>query len=313
MAQALIQAYNSLQPAVIGLGLANLTGVTHNRRAYFSPYVQEGTIDPNLGVIRVDSQSGDIIATAWNFAIHGICYYSPNMYFSGDIMGVASDIVEKNIGGVALFMNGDAGDINPNGNMCDSAPIFVGSGVIATAVANLRSSIKTYDTADIVGNSKYVPFGMTDLNATFSRFDNCTNGGYLDICTFCAWLDCDFNAHLNSAWVENYPRFTAFRFTINNVTTIFTSIPGEALVELGWWIRNDTKDLGFDQTFLIGYTNSHMGYFCTPDEYDIGGYESQLTFWGIGTAEKVREGCYSVTSPLSNSKKIPTKLKSRHS
>lgn len=33
-----------------------------------------------------------------------------------------------------------------------------------------------------------------------------------------------------------------------------------------------------------------MGYFAPPDEYDIGGYESQLTFWGIDTAVKVRYG-----------------------
>jgi len=35
-----------------------------------------------------------------------------------------------------------------------------------------------------------------------------------------------------------------------------------------------------------------MGYFATPDEYDIGGYESQLTLWGIDTAQRIREGCY---------------------
>ncbi len=36
-------------------------------------------------------------------------------------------------------------------------------------------------------------------------------------------------------------------------------MPGEALVELGWWIRNDTLALGFDQTFLLGYSQNHMG------------------------------------------------------
>ena len=44
--------------------------------------------------------------------------------------------------------------------------------------------------------------------------------------------------------------------------------------------------------------NSHMGYFCTPNEYDVGGYESQLTFWGIYTAEKVRAGCFYVASAV---------------
>lgn len=45
------------------------------------------------------------------------------------------------------------------------------------------------------------------------------------------------------------------------------------LIHCSWQLRNDTKDLGFDITFIQGYTNDHLGYFCTPNEYDIGGYE----------------------------------------
>ena len=41
-----------------------------------------------------------------------------------------------------------------------------------------------------------------------------------------------------------------------------------------------------------------MGYFATPNEYDIGGYESQLTFWGIQTAERVRAGAVSTATPI---------------
>lgn len=39
-----------------------------------------------------------------------------------------------------------------------------------------------------------------------------------------------------------------------------------------------------------------QGYFATPDEYDIGGYESQLTFWGIDTAALVAAGCQTVAT-----------------
>jgi hypothetical protein len=59
---------------------------------------------------------------------------------------------------------------------------------------------------------------------------------------------------------------------------------------LGWQIRNDTALLGFDVTVFAGYSNNHMGYFCTPNEYDIGGYESQLTFWGYHTSDMIRSG-----------------------
>jgi len=211
-------------------------------------------------------------------------------------MGVANSMIEANIGGVALFMNGDAGDIDPGPGSCNDPPNFNGSNIMANTVVALRANITAYSTIDFQGVTQYVPFGPTNLNATLQRFDNCSTGGPLDICTFCRIIDCDLNAHMYSNWIENNPRFTAFRFTINGVNTVITSIPGEALVELGWWIRNDTQDLNFDLTFLAGYSNSHMGYFATPNEYDIGGYESQLTLWGIDTASMVREGCYGVSS-----------------
>ena len=31
------------------------------------------------------------------------------------------------------------------------------------------------------------------------------------------------------------------------------TVPGEALLQLGWEIRNDSMDLGFSNTLLAGY------------------------------------------------------------
>lgn len=108
--------------------------MTENRRAKISPYVLPGSIDPNLGLIRVDDMNNNPIATLWNFAIHGVCYGPDNMMFSGDIMGMyfgiafiliytyiyfinvgkACEMVEEQIGGIAIFANADAGDIDPS-------------------------------------------------------------------------------------------------------------------------------------------------------------------------------------------------------
>ena len=94
------------------------------------------------------------------------------------------------------------------------------------------------------------------------------------------------------------------------------TLPGEPLLELGWEVYNDTLKMGFDTTFLAGYSNNHMGYFATPNEYgrctsfflfqfsstsnfaDVGGYESQLSFWGRDTAELIRAGCSMVASQI---------------
>lgn len=63
MADALVSAQANLQPATIGIAHTNLTGVTRNRRAGRSPYVNSTTIDPNLSIIRVDGVNGQPIAT----------------------------------------------------------------------------------------------------------------------------------------------------------------------------------------------------------------------------------------------------------
>ncbi len=63
MAQAMVQAQNSMRSASIGIGSSLLYNVTVNRRAGISPYVNSSTIDPNLMVIRVDADDGKPIAT----------------------------------------------------------------------------------------------------------------------------------------------------------------------------------------------------------------------------------------------------------
>ena len=44
------------------------------------------------------------------------------------------------------------------------------------------------------------------------------------------------------------------------------------------------------------YSNNHMGYFATPREYEVGGYESLLTMWGEGTADRIRQNVKTVAS-----------------
>eukprot|EP00003_Mantamonas_plastica_P025806 TRINITY_DN513_c0_g1_i15.p3 TRINITY_DN513_c0_g1~~TRINITY_DN513_c0_g1_i15.p3 ORF type:complete len:441 (-),score=141.77 TRINITY_DN513_c0_g1_i15:4571-5893(-) len=298
IAEALVTAEKTMKPAKIAFGMGNLVNVTRNRRAKISPYVNTDTIDPHLGVIRVDDDSGKAIATLWNFATHGTCYGPDNMQFSSDIMGYACELVEEQVGGVALFVNGDAGDIDPTSEACENKPQFAGSPKIAAAILETRAKLNTSKDVGITAYSRVFDFGPTNLNLTLERMSNCTHGGPLDICTFCEFFKCDLNAHLPDNYVENQPWFTAVRFDFQGQHWVMVTMPGEPLIELGWQVRNDTKALGFDQTFLAGYSQSHMGYFATPNEYDIGGYEGLLSFWGRQTAEIVREAVKTVATAV---------------
>lgn len=59
--------------------------------------------------------------------------------------GAACDEIESLIGGVALFINGDAGDIDPTSATCDchnGVCNFAGAKTIANTVQQVRQSLK---------------------------------------------------------------------------------------------------------------------------------------------------------------------------
>jgi len=295
IADAMIQAEQNLREVVIDLGRGTLVGATHNRRADISPYVNYTTVDTRVGVIRVDdAKTGKPYATLWNFAIHGICFDEFNMKFSSDVMGSVNDWVEENVGGTSFFVNADAGDVNPVFSVsCNNPPNFSGGKVIGSKVSEIRATLKPSDTLSIAAHSHTLDFGLTQLNLTLARVGDCKSGGPLDICSICFFLNCDLNLHLGSAWVETRAKLSAVKITVNNKNFGLISIPGEALTELGRYLYDDMAKLGFDDTFLLGYSNNYMGYFAPPDEYDIGSYESALTFWGINTTVVLRNSIIS--------------------
>jgi len=71
-----------------------------------------GPIDPEIGIIRVDRLDGTPLALVYNFAIH-LLFPNPQSSVSAMIPGVASRIIEENLGNGALafFLQGAAGDI----------------------------------------------------------------------------------------------------------------------------------------------------------------------------------------------------------
>jgi len=177
LALAMVKAEQSMQPAKMDIGVGTLTGVTSNRRAP-NPWVRSDTIDSHLGVIRIDSIKGEPIATIWNYAIHGTCYFPDNMKFSSDIMGASSDSIEKLVGGIALFVNSDAGDIEPTSDTCgcrNGICNFAGAQKIASAVQKIRASLNPTSNVYIETFSQIIPFGETNLNLTLARADNCTS------------------------------------------------------------------------------------------------------------------------------------------
>lgn len=64
-------------------------------------------------------------------------------------------------------------------------------------------------------------------------------------------------------------------------------IPGEPTSILGEKIRAIGARLGFDATLVVSHTNGWCGYLLDPEDYDRGGYEATLSFYGREQGDRV--------------------------
>ena len=73
-----------------------------------------GARDNSLQVVSVFSQSGERLATVVNYACHGTVLGPANLLVSADWIGAMRPRVESELGGLTLFLQGAAANINPD-------------------------------------------------------------------------------------------------------------------------------------------------------------------------------------------------------
>ena len=107
----------ALQPARIGCGWGESTIGVYRRelrdgRGVLGE-VPDHPIDPSVGVIRVDDLDGTPIAVAFRYSAHPVTVGGAPRSPRRTIPGPARDVLERNLGGLALFLQGCGGNINP--------------------------------------------------------------------------------------------------------------------------------------------------------------------------------------------------------
>jgi hypothetical protein len=250
-AQAIIAANKDMKPARIAIGTGEARGISRFR----SSWPPNGPIDPEVGVIRVDSiATGKPMAVLMNFAAHPTVLGAKNMEFSADFVGFARRSLEKMIGGdcIAIFANGAQGTVAPHAFQGDTEwerAENVGA-ILAAEVFKVSLMIKPQDSVEIklarnTFQIKPQPPAKFPANITFPP-------GY--------------DTEVNAVSFDN-------RFA-------FVTIPGELSSILNFQVKERGKLLGFEKTFLLGLTNDALGYIITEDEYRHNTYESSISLFG---------------------------------
>ena len=129
--RAVREAWQNMVPVSVGAGTGYEDKIMENRRlvlkngkeadvrhAYSLPPDEEvasvGPVDPEIGILRLDREDGEMLAVVFNFACHPILEV-PSRENTADISGFASQVIEDNLSGdtIALFLQGCGGDVNP--------------------------------------------------------------------------------------------------------------------------------------------------------------------------------------------------------
>ena len=113
-----VQAKEQLQPVRIGAGrgechIGIYRRAKNKRGSDVLGEVPDAPIDPTVGVIRLDDLEGQPIATLFSYGCHPVTMGPRSFVASSDFPGAARKIVEASLGGLSLFLQGCAGNINP--------------------------------------------------------------------------------------------------------------------------------------------------------------------------------------------------------
>jgi hypothetical protein len=250
-AEAIIAAGKNMKPARIAFGAGEARGISRFR----STWPPNGPVDPEVGVIRVDSiASGKPMAVLMNFAAHPTVLGAENMSFSADFVGYARNALEKMMGGgvMAIFANGAQGTIAPHAFQGDDGwqrAENVGT-ILAAEVFKAIAMIKPQESVDI----KLVRTPLTLKIVPTSVFPPTMS------------YPPTYESEINAISFDNRIAFVA--------------IPGELGSILNFQVKDRGKLLGFEKTFLLGLTNDALGYIITEDEYRHKTYESTISLFG---------------------------------
>jgi hypothetical protein len=273
----------SLRPARLTHATETVTGIGYNRQD------RAGPIDERLLVAQISADDGDVIATILNYATHPVVLGPTNLLFSGDYAGYASRLVEQCVGGVALFVQGSAGDVNPlifRDNERDAGTFKVAEQMgraLASAAeraikrATVRADARIASSQQIVELPLARPPSPEELSAMRSEWemrramdDEGADGRYA---TFQLEWAGELACAMTRGEVPRTLRVQLFAVRVGELHVV--TFPLEIYSRIGLDVRASTAP---HPVIIAGYTNGLLGYAPTDEAIEQGGYGPAISY-----------------------------------
>ena len=208
------------------------------------------TADPEVAVLRVDGADDAPIALLVNFATHPVFLDEDNRLLSADFVGYMLGAIEAQRGGIALFANGAQGDQNP-----DQDERIEGAYARAEAYGK-RMAQEAVRIAQDAQTRRQVAL---------------------------ASILAELQLPPPTVPVETR-RVPVMGIYIGGA--LLLAVPGEATAEVGLDLKRRARELGFGLPLVIGLANDEISYILSREDYQRGGYEVEMSFFGpeLGSA-----------------------------
>ncbi|NUN98932.1 MAG: neutral/alkaline non-lysosomal ceramidase N-terminal domain-containing protein [Candidatus Omnitrophica bacterium] len=267
LAEVVRSAAKDLRPVRIGTGSKNIgEGWKRNRR--------EGNtyIDPTLTVTRIEETSGKPVAVLVNWATHPTFMSEAEMMFSGGWPGHLQRTLEAWIGqGVTvLFFNGAEGDQSPLARP-DSGPSRweraerYGRELGFEAV-KVWESISARPCDRFSFHRETIPLPKRTWHKDFMETGGTEYGMRPEI--------------MEDLLKQLAPSETA-SVSLRLGDLVIVGIPGELAAGLGSELGKQVSEATDARHVLVGgLADEWISYILAPEEYDKGGYEASVSFYG---------------------------------
>jgi neutral/alkaline ceramidase-like enzyme len=222
-------------------------------------------LDLTLGLVKILTRDGRLLAVIWNYAVHGTALGRDNFLISGDLMGEAGTRIEREIGVPALFVNGAVGDVSPRPRGWRGVET-AGQALADGALRALKDARLEPDGLQIATEHVVLPSPTLSLR-------NCLDGWAP------GWMTIGLQGPLPSS-----TEVIAVRIG----QTGWVTIPGELETRLGLEIKARTGEW-FSQVLIAGLSNDYLGYFLVPADYRRPSYIACGSLYGERGGEILRD------------------------
>ena len=268
------QAGTQMLPVTVASGKGEWAEGVIDRRDPGAP------VDPEIGVICLHKEDGDLAALLVNYACHPVVLGGENRLVSGDYPGALKAILQQRLGVPVIFLTGAAGNINP-AQCGDFRHVQSFAEVLAEQVMQVLPGVEISSPARLHVRSRTLslpldpppPVGRLEELVTLHRqgFERSLSLGQTTQSrmeqAMLNWAKTTLERVLQGQVLGRVPLEIQ---VIHLGGACICAISGEVFSDLGKIIKNYHRD---GLVCLSGFTNGDIGYIAPRPAYAQGGYE----------------------------------------